>query len=202
MGVIVDGTEWGDQFIEFDPKANRAAQRAKDRETKMQGKSARAQAAYAAKAESQANQAAIVAARDARTGELIHSTFKIGRSLYLYANEVWLGFPDRDGSEGGSLRGVQAEVLVNGQITQRLTATRMVLLGPLALAAPKKTGNQTLLLRVSGPRFNFTYQYPGDVTRSTINSAEKLANAINNSGAVISAPAAQYGGPSVPIICG
>jgi hypothetical protein len=114
-----------------------------------------------------------------RVGPLVRKDFRIGFSLHIFENEVWIGSPASRGSRGWSLAGAQATTVINGQITQRLTATRMVTLGVFALAAPKKTGNQTLALKVSGPGYNFTYQHQGDVNRAAIQRFDALADTIN-----------------------
>lgn len=137
---------------------------------------ARDSARSAAFAESAATQAAL----DARTGKKLFHPF--GTSIYVFENEVWKGKPDGPLSVGGSIAGAVAEVEIQGQSTQRLTATRMVTLGVFSLAAPKKTGNQTLSIKVSAPGYRFTYTPVGDVTPMQIRMWNQVADMINNRG--------------------
>jgi len=118
---------------------------------------------------------------DDRTGKLILKDYgRIGQpSLFIFEREVWLGIPDADGSIGGSYAGVTAEVLTQGQITQRLTATRMLTLGVFALAVPKKSGNQTVLLSVTGDGFMFTFE-SGAVESMKMRLLNTYAQRINN----------------------
>lgn len=115
-----------------------------------------------------------------RTGAIILKTAAWpGENVYLFEREVWRGVPDVPGSVGGSIIGVEAEVLTQGQLTQRLTVTRMVTLGIFALAAPKKSGNQELLLSVTAPVFGFTYAMPG-IESLRLKMINQFADAINN----------------------
>lgn len=139
------------------------------------------------------------AARDARTGKLLRRQIGIVYSLYVFEHEVWMGLPDRRGSVGGSLVGVKAEVIVNGQITQRLTATRMSFLGPFALAVPKKGGNQSLSIRVGSPTFTFTYHHRRDISRWSIATFDRFADLINTLASSHVGAASTYPIPTLPI---
>ena len=150
------------------------------RATAKETKAASRQFAVDAKAAAVVARQTEVAATLERVGKLVRKNFKmVGFSLYIYENEIWVGNPENRGARGWPIAGAQAEAIVNGQVTQRLTATRMVTLGVFALAAPKKTGNQTLYLKVCGPGYNFTYQHQSDVTRLAIQTFEGLADTIN-----------------------
>lgn len=150
------------------------------RASAKEAKAASRQLAADAKSATVAERQAEIAATLQRVGKLVRKNYKmVGFSLYIYENEIWVGNPESRGARGWPIAGAQAEAIVNGQVTQRLTATRMVALGVFALAAPKKTGNQTLSLKVRGPGYNFTYQHQGDVTRLAIQTFEGLADTIN-----------------------
>ena len=72
------------------------------------------------------------------------------------------------------LAGVTASVEQGSDLEKRYTATRIALLGPFALAAPKKRGGEKWLL-ISGPEFTWTFR----VEPKQIGAALKLAGDIN-----------------------
>lgn len=61
----------------------------------------------------------------------------------------------RYGKEGGPIAGARASVETAGEIDKRITATRLVLTGPLALAWRKKKDQRELYLTVEGPGYGF-----------------------------------------------
>lgn len=69
--------------------------------------------------------------------------------LLLTENEVWFA------KEGGSVVGASAAVESVGEIHRRITATRLILTGPFALAFRKATDHRELYLTVEGCGFAF-----------------------------------------------
>lgn len=157
-------------------KASAAAKSVVRDEARAVAKTARDEERARSRAAAEATRAAL----DKRLGVQIYRDVILGQNLYIFANEVWKGYPDRPGSMGGSREGAVAEVIVSGTTTQRVTLTRMALLGPLAAAAPKQTGNSTLILRVQGRGFAFSHVASGTPDRSKISFFETLANIINS----------------------
>ncbi len=125
-----------------------------------------------------ARQTAIDDVFNERVGRLV--VHQPGAQLYVYEKEVWRGKPGAVGAVGGSMAGARAEVVTQGQLTQRVTATRLVTLGVFALAAPKKTGNQQVHLHVVTPKFEFVYSPFGDPNSTTIKFLNHAAEVINN----------------------
>lgn len=58
----------------------------------------------------------------------------------------------------GPLRGAHARVETAGQVTSRVSATRLVALGPLGLLARKKVDNRELYLTIEGDGFFIVQQ--------------------------------------------
>jgi hypothetical protein len=61
----------------------------------------------------------------------------------------------RYGETMGSVIGAKASVETDGEMIRRFTATRLILLGPLALAFRKKKDKRELYLMVEGKDFAF-----------------------------------------------
>ena len=58
-------------------------------------------------------------------------------------------------NEGGPVAGARASVDTDGEVVRRFTATRLMLLGPFALAFKKKKDRRGLYLMVEGDGFAF-----------------------------------------------
>lgn len=56
----------------------------------------------------------------------------------------------------GAVKGAKASVQTEGEIRSRFTATRIVAMGPLALAFKKKKDNREFFLVIEGPEFLIT----------------------------------------------
>lgn len=72
-----------------------------------------------------------------------------GGSLRLTTTELIEGYGDT--ARRHPLAGLTASVEDSGTVNRRLTATRLVALGPLALAAPKKLDDRELYVSIQGP---------------------------------------------------
>jgi hypothetical protein len=98
------------------------------------------------------------------------------------------------------LAGASARVESGGQITQRLSATRMVLLNVFALAAPKKKDRRETYLAIEGPTFSLVVPVNPDQSRAAhvfaarITDAGKRVDALTN--ATASTPMATSASPS------
>lgn len=60
--------------------------------------------------------------------------------------------------QGGAVAGARATVETDGEVVRRFTATRLVALGPLALAFRKKKDRRELYLTVEGHGFAFVVE--------------------------------------------
>ncbi len=81
------------------------------------------------------------------------------------------------GNDRFPLSGATASVEAGGQITQRLTATRLATLGKFALAAPKKRDRRELYLAVEGPTFSFVVPLDPDLGRAAHAFAARISDA-------------------------
>jgi len=116
-----------------------------------------------------------------RVGRLVHQDFQMaGPSLFVYENEVWRGKPGAAGSVGGPIAGATAELTTQGQLTQRLSATRILALGVFALAVPKQSGNMHTLVHVSAPTFELLYSPAGKVGAAQMKQLTRYVEYINN----------------------
>lgn len=86
-----------------------------------------------------------------------------------------------EGTPGMSLKrqtfpinGVEARVESANDATARLSVTRLVVLGPLSLAAPKRSGGHSYLV-ITGPDFAWTEEVP----KNRQLAARKFAEAVN-----------------------
>lgn len=75
-------------------------------------------------------------------------------SVRIYGGKV---FNDKT-IEGGPIEGAHATVETSGQLEKRVTATRLIMTGPFALALRKKKDNRELFLTVEGPTFAFVVE--------------------------------------------
>lgn len=72
----------------------------------------------------------------------------------LYGGKV---FNEKTG-EGGWVKGAHANVETSGQLDKRVTATRLVLTGPLAFGLRKKKDSRQLFLTIEGDDFAFVVE--------------------------------------------
>lgn len=84
------------------------------------------------------------------------------------------------GNEGGPVRGATARVETSGDIQRRITATRLVLTGPFALAFRKKKDHRTLYLTIEGRGWSIVRE----VKPKEEGNARRLAAAVNAAGSV------------------
>lgn len=123
--------------------------------------------------------------------------------LYLKTNE---GRAELDGAlgtimvdgQGGSVRGVVATVETAGDIDRRITATRLVLAGPFALAWRKKKDERELYLLVEGESFSLVARI--DQTKGT--EARQFAAAVNTASKQASSGASIVITSTVPDLVG
>jgi len=66
------------------------------------------------------------------------------------------------GEDGGPLAGASARVETAGEIDRRVSGTRLVLMGPLALLAKKKVDHRELYLTIEGAGFSIVKQLDPD----------------------------------------
>lgn len=83
----------------------------------------------------------------------------------------------RHGFKKGPLAGARAEVATSGDIDRRITATRLVLAGPFALAMRKKKDHRQLFLTVEGEGFGFLVEIDPDKEKKARAFATKLNTA-------------------------
>jgi len=103
----------------------------------------------------------------------------------LKSDAKWLGFKIdgdniRKGSDGGPIAGARASVDLSGDVERRITATRIALLGPFALAAKKKKDKRVVWLLVEGQD---GWQILSEVSPSDEARARKWAAAFNTAAA-------------------
>jgi hypothetical protein len=79
----------------------------------------------------------------------------VGIAPRFTATQLIVGY--QDAAIRHPLTGLTARVEDSGTVNRRLTATRMLLLGPLALAAPKKLDDRTAYLIIEGPGVAIMY---------------------------------------------
>lgn len=163
-----------DPSLVMSPRFGRTATAAEVASDKLVVKTTKVEAKAVVVEEKKAEKARIAAL----TGASQFTFFEMFGTLHVFSNEVWKGKPHGPGSVGGSLAGAIAEVSTEGHLQQRLTLTRMFLLGPIALAAPKQTGNQKFVLHISGEDYDIQY-IPSGKTPS-YNQLAKVAQFINN----------------------
>ena len=72
----------------------------------------------------------------------------------LYGGKVF----NEKTTEGGWVKGAHATVETSGQLDKRITATRLVLTGPLAFGLRKKKDTRELFLTVEGDDFAFVVE--------------------------------------------
>jgi hypothetical protein len=103
---------------------------------------------------------------------------KLGHTnLYEGRGEIW--YRTLTEKTGGSIAGVHATVDKAGNVTSRMTLTRMAFTGPPALALKKNKDHRELYLVVEGPDFAFADRLdPKDGAK-----ARKFAAKINTSAA-------------------
>ena len=77
------------------------------------------------------------------------------------------------------LRGVHAHVESVGQLTTRITATRLVPLGVFALALRKRTDDRSVFLIVEGPGLAIVREIPVRANPGIQRAAREMAAAIN-----------------------
>jgi hypothetical protein len=81
------------------------------------------------------------------------------------------------GEQRCPLAGATARVDSGGQVTRRLTATRIVFLNVFALAAPKKKDRRYLYLAIEGPTFAFAVPVHPDKSRAAHAFAARITHA-------------------------
>jgi len=81
-------------------------------------------------------------------------------------------------AEGGSVKGAHATVETSGELEKRVTATRLILTGPLAFGLRKKKDTRQLFLTVEGEDFAFVVEV--DPKKQT--EARQFAARINTAG--------------------
>lgn len=92
---------------------------------------------------------------------------------------------------GGPVAGARATVDAAGAIEKRITVTRVLLTGPLALAWRKKRDNRELYLLVEGNGFAFVEPVPPNMTLA----ARQAAQFINGQGSrTVAQPGSQPAG--------
>jgi Short C-terminal domain len=96
-------------------------------------------------------------------------TTKNGKSIKIRDGEIAFG------KEGGPIAGARATVDTAGALDKRVTATRLILTGPLAFGLRKKKDNRELYLLVEGNGFAFSAEI--DPKRGAL--ARKFATRIN-----------------------
>jgi hypothetical protein len=105
----------------------------------------------------------------------------------------------RYGKEGGPIAGARASVETAGDIERRITATRLVLTGPFALAFRKKKDHRELYLTVEGPGYGFVVQVDPKKSADARQFAARVNALAGSAGPpAASAPIAPAPGPSVP----
>lgn len=82
-------------------------------------------------------------------------------------------FNDKTG-EGGPAAGARATVESSGQLERRVTATRLILTGPLAFGLRKKKDSRQLFLTVEGDGFAFVVEVDPKRERQAREFAAKI----------------------------
>ncbi|WP_344754542.1 hypothetical protein [Gryllotalpicola koreensis] len=102
--------------------------------------------------------------------------------LRVYDDQVWVvpypGLKNTPEPKGAYLAGLHAEVVTQGQLQQRASAMGLVAGGLLALAAPVQSGNQQVVLHITGPGTDIRF-IPGSANRSMMLKLNEAASLIN-----------------------
>jgi hypothetical protein len=75
---------------------------------------------------------------------------------------------------GGNIRGARAIVDSAGSLTQRVTATRVLLAGPLAFGMPKRVDHRELFLIIEGVGWGLSVEVPPNLGAQARNFAVKV----------------------------
>lgn len=84
---------------------------------------------------------------------------------------------DTKTGEGGPVAGARATVETSGQLEKRVTATRLILTGPLAFGLRKKNDSRKLFLTVEGEGFAFVVEVDPKRERQAREFAAKINTA-------------------------
>lgn len=105
-------------------------------------------------------------------------------ALRLTASELIEGYGEE--APRHPVSGLTASVEDSGTVNRRLTATRMLLLGPLSLAVPKKLDDRELFLTIEGPTTGLLRSVTlKDKSASTGAAVRRFAMAINTAARVV-----------------
>jgi hypothetical protein len=100
--------------------------------------------------------------------------------------------------EGGSLVGAHATIESAGDVERRITAIRLVLTGPLALAWRKNKDHRELYLTVEGPGYAFTVPIDPKAGQSARELASRI-NALASRAAQTASSASPAAAPTAPV---
>jgi hypothetical protein len=109
---------------------------------------------------------------DVRGKKLKRLQVVLGLEIY----ELWISTP----VWSGPIDGVEAEVVDDSQVVQRLTLTRFAIAGPLSIFAPKRSTHGDVRLLVSGPEFRYAFAISVKDKSAAQKKAYDLANTINH----------------------
>lgn len=107
-------------------------------------------------------------------------------SLRLTATELIEGYADN--SVRHPLVGLRASVDDSGTVNRRMTMTRILALGPLAIAAPKKLDDRCLYLTIDGPDTIIVREISLKNNATLATQAREFAARINHLGGVSKVP--------------
>jgi len=112
--------------------------------------------------------------------QLEQANDKLGRQLSRAWGVTVYEFCIKTPRWSGPIDGVEATVVDDSQVVQRLTLTRFAAVGPLSVFAPKRKMLGDVRILINGPQFSYTATALSRDKGSAQREAYRLADTINN----------------------